>query len=158
MKKSVISCKVISATCRTASVWILFILLCTVPVQAQINANHPGITPSKAQAKKMSTLTGFTPSPSVTYFHDVVYTHESDTDLHLQIIKPDTPAGVKLPCIIYIQGSAWFKQNCYAKIPVLSEFCEHGYVIASVEYRPSTTAAYPAQIQDVKTAVRFMYF
>jgi len=156
MKKRLLSHEVTSATRRTASVWILFILLCAVSMQAQTNANHPGIAPSKTQAKKMSILTGFTPSPSVIYFHDVVYAHESDIDLHLQIVKPDTQAGVKLPCIIYIQGSAWFKQNCYAKIPVLSEFCKRGYVIASVEYRPSTTATYPAQIQDVKTAVRFM--
>ena len=33
---------------------------------------------------------------------------------------------------------------------------EHGYVVAIVEYRPSEIAPFPAQMQDAKTAVRFL--
>ena len=72
-----------------SSALLMLALMCAVPMQAQMNTNR-SIAPSKAQAKKMSILTDFTPSPSVNYFHDVVYAHESDMDLHLQILKPDT--------------------------------------------------------------------
>ncbi len=115
--------------------------------------------PSKAEAKKMRTLTekDFSKgNPSPVYLHDVVYRQTGDMDLHLQIMLPDFSRDKKWPCIIYIQGSAWFKQDCYAKVPTLLEFSKRGYVIGSVEYHPSTVAAFPAQIQDVKTAVRFM--
>ncbi len=61
-----------------------------------------------------------------------------------------------MPCIVYVQGSAWMKQNVYANLPQLMEFAKRGYVIAIVEYRPSSVAPFPAQVQDAKTAIRFM--
>lgn len=115
------------------------------------------IEPSTAKAKKMEVLKDFSKSNTAVYLHDVVYRRASDMDLHLQITMPEQPSARKpLPCVVYIQGSAWFKQNCYDKVPLLLDFCKRGYVVASVEYRPSTTAIFPAQIQDVKSAIRFL--
>ena len=34
--------------------------------------------------------------------------------------------------------------------------CQKGYCVALVQYRPSTTAKFPAQAEDVKTAIRFL--
>ncbi|RPD44064.1 alpha/beta hydrolase [Paracnuella aquatica] len=61
-----------------------------------------------------------------------------------------------MPCIVYVQGSAWMKQDVYHNLPQLAEFAKRGYVIAIVEYRPSSVAKFPAQLQDAKTAIRFM--
>ncbi|WP_429658321.1 alpha/beta hydrolase fold domain-containing protein [Bacillus cabrialesii] len=41
-------------------------------------------------------------------------------------------------------------------MPQLAEFVKEGYTVASVQYRGSGDAAFPAQLQDVKTAVRFL--
>ena len=38
----------------------------------------------------------------------------------------------------------------------MSRFANKGYVVAVVEYRPSTVAPFPAQIEDTKTAIRFL--
>ncbi|WP_081752091.1 alpha/beta hydrolase [Paenibacillus sp. 1-18] len=64
----------------------------------------------------------------------------------------------KYPLIIYLQGCGWgwSKQDTFAFVPQLSEFAKMGYVIASVQYRTSDSAIFPAQIQDVKAAVRFL--
>ncbi len=64
----------------------------------------------------------------------------------------------KYPLIIYLQGCGWgwSKQNTFAFVPQLSEFAKMGYVVASVEYRTSENAIFPAQIQDVKAAIRFL--
>jgi acetyl esterase/lipase len=99
--------------------------------------------------------------PVLSYSKDVVYVNREGLDLHLQMISPrrsfgSAGAGGGLPCIIYIQGSAWKKQNVYVNIPQLVKFAARGYVIVSVEYRHSGIAPFPAQIQDAKTAVRFM--
>ncbi len=40
--------------------------------------------------------------------------------------------------------------------PQLVPFVEQGYVVASVQYRGSGEALFPAQLHDVKTAVRFL--
>ncbi len=89
---------------------------------------------------------------------NVEYAQKSDIPLHLQIIEPSQNRGedTLFPMIIYIQGSAWFQQNTTTGLPQLFRFAQRGFVIASVEYRPSTVAPFPAQIKDTKTALRFM--
>ena len=64
--------------------------------------------------------------------------------------KADTP----LPVIIWIHGGAWqagSKDNC----PAL-RFVERGYAVASVGYRLSQHAIFPAQIEDCKAAIRWL--
>ena len=94
---------------------------------------------------------------------NVEYAKKDGYPLHLQIILPPMeidPAKKKphksYPLILYIQGSAWRKQNLGQQVHGLCEFAKRGYVIAIVEYRPSDTAIFPAQVKDVKTAIRFM--
>ncbi|MED1229852.1 alpha/beta hydrolase [Bacillus nakamurai] len=41
-------------------------------------------------------------------------------------------------------------------MPQLAEFAKEGYTVASVQYRGSKEAVFPAQLHDVKTAVRFL--
>ncbi len=62
--------------------------------------------------------------------------------------------GARLPLIIWVHGGAWTggsKESCPA-LPFLSE----GYAVASINYRLSQHAIYPAQIEDCKTAVRWL--
>lgn len=58
------------------------------------------------------------------------------------------------PLVIWIHGGAWeggSKTKCPAKFLVAQ-----GYVVASLDYRLSQTALFPAQIQDCKAAVRWL--
>ncbi len=93
-------------------------------------------------------------------FKDIVYADVDGTPLHLQIIMPYTWNNQRqrreLPCIVYVQGSGWKKQDCFLNIPVNTRLAERGYVMAVVEYRHSGIAHFPAQVEDVKNAVRFM--
>lgn len=59
-----------------------------------------------------------------------------------------------LPLIVWVHGGAWFaggKEDC----PALS-FLTKGYAVASVGYRLSQHAIFPAQIEDCKAAVRWL--
>lgn len=92
------------------------------------------------------------------YCNDVVYDHKSDTDLHLQIIKPEIfndPERI-FPCVVYVQGSAWKKQDVHKNVVNVGKLAALGYVCAIVEYRHSGIAHFPAQIIDAKNAVRYM--
>ena len=88
----------------------------------------------------------------------VEYAYKSNMHLHLHIIEPkqDEDENLLFPLILFIQGSAWFEQNIGNELAQLSHFARRGFVIAIVEYRPSTTAPFPAQIKDTKSALRFM--
>ena len=93
-------------------------------------------------------------------YSNVVYAKVDETELHLQIITPLTRNSRekerKYPCIVYVQGSAWFKQNINAKLGLLARLSEKGYVIAVVEYRHSGIAPFPAVAEDTRNAIRFM--
>ena len=96
-----------------------------------------------------------------TYIHsNVEYANVDGVALHLQIIVPETrntkEKGIKYPCLVYVQGSAWLKQNINAKLGLLARLAEKGYVIAVVEYRSSEIAPFPATAIDTRNAIRFM--
>jgi acetyl esterase/lipase len=89
---------------------------------------------------------------------NIEYAHLDGISLYLQILKPCTrnkPERV-YPCIVFIQGSAWMKQDVFMQCPMLARLAAKGYVIAVVQYRHSEIAAFPAQIQDAKNAIRYM--
>ena len=44
----------------------------------------------------------------------------------------------------------------FFNVPQLARMAARGYVVALVEYRPSTTAPFPAQVEDMKSAVHFL--
>jgi len=71
-------------------------------------------------------------------------------DLYLPSHQPEHP----VPLVLWIHGGAWRagdKAPTYAPT-ALGE----SYAVASVNYRLSQEAAFPAQIHDVKAAVRFL--
>jgi acetyl esterase/lipase len=62
--------------------------------------------------------------------------------------------GSARPLVIWIHGGAWLsgsKDHCPAA-PLLKE----GYAVASINYRLSQHAIFPAQIEDCKAAVRWL--
>ena len=93
----------------------------------------------------------------------VVYSSPGGKDLHMAILHPwpseisEDSEKERYPLIIFIQGSAFRFPDIYRKIPQLSVLARAGYVIATVEHRSSLDGnPYPAFLQDVKTAVRFL--
>lgn len=93
-------------------------------------------------------------------YSNVEYANMDGVPLHLQIITPLSRnmqnSGKTYPCLVYVQGSAWLKQNINAKLGLLARLAEKGYVIAVVEYRDSDIASFPAVAVDTRNAIRFM--
>lgn len=76
-------------------------------------------------------------------------------DLKMDIIYPEDKEKV-YPCIVWICGGAWVMMDRAAHLPYLAELARNGFVVASVEYRTSNEAVYPAQLMDVKAAIRYL--
>ena len=78
-------------------------------------------------------------------------------DLKLDIILPFKRDGnEKRPLLVWICGGAWMTMERTAHLPWLMNFAKRGYIVASVEYRLSNSAHFPAQLEDVKKAVRYL--
>lgn len=75
--------------------------------------------------------------------------------LHLYLIRP-AEVREKLPVIVYVPGSAWKKQRMAGSLKVMTPMARRGYAVACVEYRPCSVALFPAQVEDAKTATRFL--
>ncbi len=102
----------------------------------------------------------------VLYLHDVEYANVNGTPLKLQILVPNSrndkfdpfseQQTMKRPCIVFVQGSAWFQQYVYMKVGDMARLAMRGYVCAIVEYRHSGIAYFPAQADDACNAIRFL--
>lgn len=77
-------------------------------------------------------------------------------DLKMDIIYPEDRDGRRYPCILWICGGAWLSMDKSAHLAYLAELARSGFVVASAEYRTSNEAQYPAQLTDVKAAVRYL--
>lgn len=81
--------------------------------------------------------------------------------LTLDIYMPPRKAGPK-PLVLYVHGGGWMNSDsrhlgAVADFPALAaRLAGEGFVVASVEYRHALEAKFPAQIQDVRAALRFL--
>lgn len=77
----------------------------------------------------------------------------------LDIYSP-TSSNNKSPLILTIYGSAWksnrSKASKYIKKSLIKPLIDAGFAVASINHRSSTDALFPAQIHDVKAAIRFL--
>lgn len=85
---------------------------------------------------------------------DVPYVPGGDAAQKLDIFMPENPGDKPLPLVIWIHGGGW-QGGSKAGNPALG-FTSAGYVTASIEYRFSQKAVFPAQIQDCQAAIRFL--
>lgn len=85
-------------------------------------------------------------------FKDVIYASPDGMELGLDIYMPENSNNPAL--IVQVHGGAWRFGNKEGGVPL--QFVEHGYAVASLDFRQSTDAAFPAMIHDIKAAIRFL--
>jgi acetyl esterase/lipase len=98
----------------------------------------------------------------VTSLADVAYsTLPGFRPMAIDIYLPPKKGGPK-PLIIYIHGGGWVAghtrhSGALSNFPaVLAKLSSEGFVVASLEYRLSGEAPFPAQLQDARAAIRFL--
>lgn len=90
-------------------------------------------------------------------FKDINYAGDDMEAHRLDIYLPETgKASYKVVVIIY--GSAWFSNNMkqMAYMSIGKPLTDAGFAVVSINHRSSGDAKFPAQIQDVKGAIRFI--
>lgn len=86
---------------------------------------------------------------------DVTYATYEDRTLEMDLFRPKSAWG-KLPAIVCIHGGGWQKGNRINHHHVAQSLASRGFVTASISYRLSGEAPFPAQIQDCKAAIRYL--
>ncbi len=92
-------------------------------------------------------------------FKDLVYGHASGHELKLDLYLPVLPTTVlpgPRPIVVFLHGGGWRVGSKKEASKVVASITGAGYALASVDYRLSNEAIFPAQIQDSKTAVRWL--
>ncbi|KAA5540732.1 alpha/beta hydrolase [Roseiconus nitratireducens] len=84
---------------------------------------------------------------------DIEYAKIGDRSLRLDLYRPRSGQD-KTPLIVWVHGGAW-RSGSKKSVPV-KHWLEHDFTIASVDYRLSGEAKFPAQIHDIKAAIRFL--
>jgi len=111
---------------------------------------------SRAQApEKISSI-----FPQGTVFHQNIPYAKDTLKKHLLDIYLPPNAGSANPLVIWVHGGAWNHNDKYADMSymknTIKSIVEKGYALASIDYRQSSTAIFPAQIQDCIQAVEFL--
>lgn len=94
--------------------------------------------------------------PDVEYIPNIPYGKGGGRRLFLDVLRPRERSEQPMPVIVWVHGGAWRAGTKEAAIPRLIAFARRGYLCASISYRLSQEAIYPAQIEDCKCAVRFL--
>jgi acetyl esterase/lipase len=93
------------------------------------------------------------PANAVVY-PDLSYTTSGSSSQKLDLYLPKK--GRDLPLIIYVHGGAFCMGDKRKWIRYELGYLEQGYAMASINYRLSSEAVFPAQIEDCKAAVRWL--
>jgi acetyl esterase/lipase len=137
-------------------------------------AGTPGLTPPQSSptpgrqtpasagspTAAVSTPTGPTATvrPPGPHRSDVTYcTSDDGTKLKMDIYPPQN-AEAPAPVVVYVHGGGWMSgsKNDDIARTFFGELTQRGYLVASLNYRLAPKYLFPAQIEDVKCAIRHL--
>jgi acetyl esterase/lipase len=94
-------------------------------------------------------------APRVVTANDLVYSKPGPAELRLDVAYPTEGAG-PFPGMVVLYGGAWRVGNKWGNRNLLTEFARRGYVAVAPQYRHCPRDIFPAQVHDVKAAVRWL--
>jgi len=87
-------------------------------------------------------------------YHSLPYVSYGHERQKLDLYLPKAKTKKRLPLIIRVHGGAWLAGSKEQTGPL--DYLDAGYAVASINYRLSQHAIFPAQIEDCKAAVRYL--
>jgi acetyl esterase/lipase len=92
----------------------------------------------------------------VTKVADQTYAQYGTRCLKLDLYLPATPKGKDVPVVIFVHGGGWASGFRSEFVPMAVRLAQRGYAAATISYRLSGEAQYPAAIHDTRAAVRWV--
>ncbi len=101
------------------------------------------------------TVSSFAQTAGVKAHRDLVYVEAGHERHKLDLYLPEKADG-PLPLLIWVHGGGWQNGSKDGCPPLRGGYIERGYAVASINYRLSGHAEFPAQIEDCKAAIRWL--
>ena len=97
------------------------------------------------------------PTDSPQVLRNLVYREVDGLQLKLDLYYPDSGSS-PYPLVIYVHGGGWTGggKGGGAGLRFLPQFLAAGFALASVDYRLAPSWQFPAMIEDVRCAIRFL--
>ncbi|MCC9602145.1 alpha/beta hydrolase fold domain-containing protein [Stieleria sp. JC731] len=92
----------------------------------------------------------------VTVHRDVVFGTGGGRELKMHIVEPKESSSEALPAYVWIHGGGWMGGTKDGGVGKVTPMVRQGFVGATIEYRLTGEAPFPAQIEDCKCAIRFL--
>jgi pectinesterase len=92
--------------------------------------------------------------PGVVAHEDLVYARRESGDLALDVYQPGTPGAH--PGVIVVHGGGWQSGDRQMERPLAKRLAALGYVAATVSYRLGKEGRFPAALDDLRAAVRWL--
>ena len=99
------------------------------------------------------TLAWVLPAATAATRRELEYARVGDQVLRLDLYLP-AANGTPAPLVVWVHGGAW-SRGSRSEHP-LAPLVARGWAVASVDYRLTPVAPFPANVHDLKAAVRFL--
>ncbi len=93
---------------------------------------------------------------NISSINNIVYCSVNGRNLHLDIFYPKSKSKKAIPAVLIIHGGGWRSGDRSQHVPMAQQLASKGYVTITAEYRLSTEAHYPAAVNDLKTAIKWI--
>jgi acetyl esterase/lipase len=87
---------------------------------------------------------------------DVEFGKGGGRSLRLNLIRQKNRTPRPAPAVVFIHGGGWKNGTREMRRPEALELARRGFLVASIEYRLTDEAIFPAQIEDCKCAIRWV--
>jgi acetyl esterase/lipase len=98
--------------------------------------------------------------PDTKLYGNIPYANDTLKKHQLDIYIPAN-AKADMPLVVWVHGGGWMLNDKYADMSYMKKtinaVLNNGFALASIDYRYSTEAIFPAQIQDCNQALEFLY-
>ena len=123
----------------------------TTSATSVVSTEQTSVLPARGGPNGSSTFASVAPT-----YADLAYATISDAQ-KLDLYIPTTGSG-PFPVVIMVHGGGFMMgdKSDGAGLTGVDQLLAAGYAVASINYRLSSEAIYPAQIYDAKAAVRFL--
>lgn len=134
-------------------VFFLAIVMYLIPEKQDFALDKP-IVPDTVPSR-----VGAAPVPNhLTIVEDIPYRQGAGKSWTLDLVMPKQRSEKPRPALVFVHGGGWSsgdkRRGVFRAMPL--EYAQKGYVCISVNYRLTGAAGFPACLEDVKCAVRWL--
>jgi len=86
----------------------------------------------------------------------LTYASRDGVDLLLDLYLPTNPIRRPVPTIVFLHGGGWSGGTRTTGPDFNRYFAQDGFAMASIEYRLTPSITFPANVEDVRTAIRWL--